>query len=700
MPLVNSITHNGISWNFTHSVSSGNYVTGDPWVLGSVGGGVEISSITPTVVLGPSSTNIPGSTNWSTQWHDRNGSMLNPHWTAMRFQGVAEPQGAAGPDGKSPAYGFHGSATPHTDSSKLYLRDANWSIIRLPNNTYVPISNTNRKVLPVNNSLVSCNSTVPGNVVPPGTRTSIRKQAILTCVSSVPADGSFRPAFALLDKTSFVLSSNINYNILADIPASAVNSLAPSNTYFNAIVSALRYPNLMYGSQGGSYFIGALENNLCDGYGQSMATIQNAAIAYMNTDRISFENKKTILNYIIQRAIDLEGSVRKTFEVSSTLGLPDFKFGGGGQMNSLKAPLVVLAGALNPGSARDRVENTIQTCRNWANTHYPVFVEDGQVFQVKSQDVAFANNKIQTQYPQYVSKINDLAYQTSDIGRIEWRMNTNSPLSAAVDCRKPWSREEVELLISGLPGYNSGHVDNLWFPYKMCCTILAWPGLMLAYKAMGIEKLLDNELQARMVATYLQRQRFGPLAHANGGYIDSNQGLTVVNGAGNGYTNVGDLGTEFSRKLYESWVRNSMRGPSGAGTILASLPVSGVESLGLGTVSSIYIDVSTPFMAGSSVTVYCRGLNGFSTSDFMTLFVGDESQITENYVELLGIKLLLGGNITSFPFTLPVGGNIASLTIPLLPSLSGTFLLQAILVRVVSGQLQVIATNALRARII
>ena len=188
-----SISYNGITWNFSHTVVSGQYITGDPWVLANPNGGVELSSITPQCVLG-------------TNAEDVHGSMTDLHWTNMTAPGSTGIK-----------QGFHGSSTPNNNTAgpngSNYDRDLNFALVDQGGGSYTPISASNRKILPVNTSLISCESSPVDYIYAPGSssnRTQIRRQAILTCVSSVPVDGAFRPAFSLQgEKESLITSADL-----------------------------------------------------------------------------------------------------------------------------------------------------------------------------------------------------------------------------------------------------------------------------------------------------------------------------------------------------------------------------------------------------------------------------------------------------------------------------------------------------------
>lgn len=703
--LTNSITYNGITWNFTHSVSAGQYINGDWWVLASPSNGVEISSITPQVVLGEPLYITGLNSNWDTVHQDRNGSVLNPHFTRDRYQGTAEIGGAPGPDGKSPSHGFHGSSIgflPNGFSWKNYKRSTNWAVTTDSQGSAIPINSTYRKILPVGNSLVSCDSTLPGGISPNGGRTNIRRHATLTCVSAYPGSAAFRPAYSYSDKSVLCTSADIDYTVLGNINASDVSSLAPSTTYFDVLVSGLKYPFMGYQSQSVTYgYIGS-DDCLAEPYGRDVAVIQNTALAYINTNLISSANKVTLANYLIQRGLDILGSIEESFATSSTIGLPAWKWSGGGQQHSYEVPIVFLLGMLKPGALKERVREVLEICKTWYDTHYAVFVSDSILFEVSSQHLTATQNKLKNFYPQYSAVSSHLTFQTSDIGMAEWRRVNDGNSTNAMEEYKAWSQDEAIYYMSSQPSYFSGHADAFWNAYRICCSHLVFYPVSFAWKAMGIEKLMNNKYYNRCLARYDQRQTFGPFPEAGyGGYTHWSTATNVVNGAGTGFTALQSISTQFATKLYQKWVHNSMQGPSGAGTIAASLPVSGIESLSLPTDPSIYIECSGPFIAGQTNYVYCKGVQNYNAGDYMNLFVAVNDQWAERYIDILGAKLQIGGSITVFPFVKAQNSSYATLSLFIPLHLKGEeYVFQAILVNVVNNELNINSTNALKVKIV
>lgn len=708
--LTRSITYHGITWGFTHDVSAGQYINGDWWVLASQNGGVELSSITPNCVLGPSS--VRGITNggdplWATKFEDRNGSMVNPHFYSYRYRGYPNSGGAGHPgDSKTPSHGFHGSGVAGTET---YLRATNWAVVQNGSN-YSIISNSNRKTLRPGESLVSCDSSVPNNHWGARFDCAIRKQAILTCIATslsnpnIPTSNDFRPPYSssgITGKQSYFSASDIQYEILNNINASSVSALAPSSTYFNYFTSALKHPNLVYAHEGMAYGLQAAENTMTDGYSQAVAVHQNSALAYINTNLLSTANKAIIANYLIQRGIDIYGVLKYCVDNSqyAALGFPRWTAGGGGHGNSIKANLIFLLGMLKPGYKKEAVRTLMRTLDTYRVTTRPIFQEDAQLFEVSSNSIGYGTAQ---NVPSRYSSISSLCtYQASDVGSVAWRRyHEISVTSQTHEAKKLWSSEEVQSVISAISGYVESDINYFWNPYRQCCTAIVWAPMMFAFKAMGIEKLIDNSVINRYTSIYNARQANGPYPHRGSGstWLTNSTPLNIVNESLGTYSSIGSISTEFANALFDAYVKPAFKG--GTGTYLGATPVSGVESISLPTASSIYLDCSTPFVAGQTNIVYCKGLNVVN-NDFMWLYVASKNQWLENNVEALGVKYIISGALWQFPFTTTVGSNIASISIPIpLGTVGQEYIAQALVITSATGQPVVYSTNALKFRII
>jgi hypothetical protein len=701
--LTRSITYHGITWGFTHDVSAGQYINGDWWALASINGGIELSSISPSCILGPSS--VRGATNnadplWTVKFDDRNGSMINPHFYINRYRGYPNSGGAGGFDSKTPAHGFHGSGVAGTET---YLRDSNWAAINTGSG-YANISNSRRKTLRPGESLVSCDSTVPNNHWGPRFDCSIRRQAILTCVTAAPDVNDFRPPYSssgVEGKQSYFNASDVQYEILNNINASAVSSLAPSSSYFNYFTSALKNPSLVYAYEGMAYGVQAAENTMSDGYSQVVALYQNTAMAYINTNLLSTANKALIANYLIQRGIDIYGSLKTCYEsqLFNTLGFPRWTAGGGGHGNSYKASLIFLLGILKPGAKKEAVRSLLNTLESYTRTVRPIFQEDAQLYEVSSNSLGYGIS--QNTPSRYSSVSSQCTYQASDVGSVAWRRYHEIAVSSQThEAKKLWSSEEVQSVISAIPGYTEADIGFFWNSYRQCCTAIVWAPLMFAFKAMGIEKLLANPNINRYTSIYNARQKNGPYPHRGSGntWLINSTALNIMDEASNSYSSIGSISTEFANVLFDAYVKPAFKG--GSGTYLGATPVSGVESICLPTASSIYLDCSTPFVAGQTNIVFCKGLSVVN-NDFMWLYVASKDQWLESNKDALGVKYIISGALWQFPFTTSVGSSVASISIPIPGGTQGQeYVAQALIITSATGQPVVYSTNALKFRII
>ena len=671
-----SITYNGITWGFTHNVTYGYYINGDPWVLANPGGGVEVSSITPQATVGSLVNGIH---------QDKHGSQLNHHWTI-----------------RGDNQGMHGKVDFPNSTSYVYSRPENWAI-----QNGNPLSNSNRKLLTPGNSLVSSESTEIASLLTQGTsenRTAIKRIAILTCVSSAPSDGSFRPSYAAVDKTSYVTSSDLDYTILADIESSSVSSLMPSSTAYDALCSALKYPMMGFGSRGwGSFAHEAFNNIACDGYGVGTATFQNAAIAYVNTNIVSLANKKVLANYIVQRGIDLLYSLERGNVIPGTSGRTYTDWNaGGGHNNSFEAPLIFLLALLNPDHILvSRIKAILQADQDINPlSDTPIFQRRNQLFTVASSYVTTSNNWLAAYWSSVLGASATLAYQTSDVGLPEWAM-THQQFGSIPPQRKGWSYQEVSAALTAI-GQPASLANNFYVGYRHCCTANLWIPLVFAYKVMGIEKLVYSDEQGRYVERYLRRDRYGPYPESFAdGWIDNSVDTRYINDADTAAVVDQNISTRFGRELYEANIQQAFKGARTAGTYAASIPVSSVESIGISTNKNIYLTASAPLSAGIPSPIYCHGLSGFAPTDLMVVFVFNAEDQLDKPFNILGAKLYSIFAASQFNFTLLPGSSTGVVNIPSIAGARGyEYLLQALLVRVVNNELEITSTNALKVTLV
>jgi len=325
----NSLTQFGITWFFDKEYQVGKFANGDHWVLGPI----EIIKITPRSVSGE---------------RVMNGSMLNP---------VNEIQGY-----DSAMYARYSSDTSYNDSLNVALN----------------ILAENPLVITQDNSLVSTIS-----IDTAGGRPQLETAAILTVVGSIPAEGSFRPSYATVDKTIRYNKTELDYSKLRKLP------LVSGVLHPNDQVKYFERPWIDHAPDWtGRYMHPKL--NMPD-YGRDMAyLIGNAGLSLM----LDYTNKEkeALLVRLVQFGID-------------TYGLA--QMGGtwrdnGGHMLGRKLPMLLAGVILND-----------QDIINMANGEKNlIFQEDRQTWTVSDSDVG--------KYVLYTDQKPRETYKLEDIGMPEW----------------------------------------------------------------------------------------------------------------------------------------------------------------------------------------------------------------------------------------------------------------------------------------
>ena len=353
-----SLSQHGITWTFADPVQFGQFVNGDYWVV-DAGSGVKVTGILP----GYTSTPRP-----------MNGSMLNPS---------NMPQGY--------------------DS----LRDYNQS-----KNVGIGISGETPLILSGNVSLVSTKS----NEILGGAREDlyIETAAVLTCLSSPPPSGSFRPGISSTTKTLHNIN-NLDYSKIKTLSSPITKpDIQVYADYFQMVwLSHGSYWNVDYLHPSNS----GLDNYY---YPETFAT----AALMLHLDYSKEEKQKLLINYI-QLGIDLYSFI----ECGGIGWEPD-----GGHGNGRKWPILFAGIMLNYTPMKNI--GLVSGDYLYANGHgpgnppagYKHFSEDGQTFYVAQSDVDFTNrllwdgsdcNYLANWCPDLRSAPN-YPYTTAMIGMPEW----------------------------------------------------------------------------------------------------------------------------------------------------------------------------------------------------------------------------------------------------------------------------------------
>jgi len=246
----NSISQNSITWTFSVPVSYGQFANGDYFVI-DPGSGVKINSINPASVSSARSMN---------------GSMINPGGNIN--QGYDE--------------GMYGAA--YADSLNVAL----------------DINSNRPLLLRAGESLVSTRSLATA-----GARPQISDMAILTCLSSVPASGAFRPPYVGSNKTISFNISDINYsalgilNPLTGAPDIAIYETMMQKVWYEAMPGWIgQFPRATNHMRG----------MVNIGYSSDMGKWSNVALLLLQCNYTNTQ-KKQLLIYMLQYAIDISGCI-------------------------------------------------------------------------------------------------------------------------------------------------------------------------------------------------------------------------------------------------------------------------------------------------------------------------------------------------------------------------------------------------------
>ena len=241
---VNQVTQYGISWRFDKEYQTGQFVTGDYWVVGPV----KVVSVFPE----PSVVD---------RIH-HNGSMINPS-----------------------------NGTQSYDSGTEYY-----------GHPYDPDKSVNYPVtLEVNSSLVSTKS-VLSNADDPHPRPSIKGASVLTVLSEQPAEGSFRPGLIGTIKTLYNINI-INWALLPGLIPTA--HIPDAETIAEKYTRWFKRPWLLHGTSWLHRHIMPEDNS--PSYHRNVAMILDEAavlcITEWKDDVDDIKRKELVINYI-QVAID------------------------------------------------------------------------------------------------------------------------------------------------------------------------------------------------------------------------------------------------------------------------------------------------------------------------------------------------------------------------------------------------------------
>jgi hypothetical protein len=261
------ISQYGITWTFDRPVKSGQFITGDWWVIGPV----KIVKINPEP--GPVITdnnklvvNRWGDTSLQIDTLMRNGSMI-----------VYKAGNSQGYDSRNGSY-------KDSCSIKLpFVLGTDLSLVSSISNETFPVDNFCKNIMWEEEKKV---------------RVTLRTAAVLTCLKKVPPADAFRPPFTGIEKPIF-RAKDIQWDLLPKlIPAGEV----PSWTEFENYFSRCWIDHLMSWEQQE-----LVPNENMPNYGREHARVVSIASLMLMLD-VPGEQKEKLAIGLIQHGIDLYGT--------------------------------------------------------------------------------------------------------------------------------------------------------------------------------------------------------------------------------------------------------------------------------------------------------------------------------------------------------------------------------------------------------
>lgn len=261
------ISQYGITWTFDKPVKSGQFITGDWWVIGPV----KIVKIDPEpgpvrIDTNKIQTNRWGDTSMKVDTLMRNGSMI-----------VYKAGNSQGYDSRN------GSFSANSSVKLPLILGTNLSLVSTISNKSLPVENFCKNIMWEEEKQV---------------KVTLKVAAILTCLTDVPTADAFRPPFAGTEKPIFS-AKDILWDLLPKLkPAEDLPSWEEFEDYF----SRCWIDHLMSWEQQE-----LVPNKNMPNYGREHARIVSIASLMLLID-VPKEQKENLTIGLIQHGIDLYGT--------------------------------------------------------------------------------------------------------------------------------------------------------------------------------------------------------------------------------------------------------------------------------------------------------------------------------------------------------------------------------------------------------
>lgn len=328
------LTQYGITWTFDKTYPSGQFVTGDYWVVGPV----AIVSIDPPSV--ETTEEIDGESAIRT----KNGSMINP-----------DP-GIGNKDYDKEAQGY---------DSHMWQSDHH----------YYPSLNVALNISPMTPLRIDSGSSLVSTISHEEAchRPALKSAAVLTVLDQIPPEGSFRPPYAGNDKrcrhqldvvrNNLDKLQNLSIEGLTGVPAADVVRAWFKRPWLDHIPGHL-----------GEY-IHPTDN--MPSYGGNVAERLSEAALWLHLD-FSDDDKQPLLQGYIQCGIDFYGIIKNAYYDAEHDKIVHW-WAAGGQCGGRKWPILFAGAMLNDQEMMDIVSDP-----------NILFQEDGQTFYVDQTAIDFA----------------------------------------------------------------------------------------------------------------------------------------------------------------------------------------------------------------------------------------------------------------------------------------------------------------------
>jgi hypothetical protein len=437
------VTQFGITWTFRGDCRVGQFANQDIWVLGPV----------TIVAITPASTNEKG--------RIKNGSMVNPSPTVIQ-------------------QGYDSAMAGN-------IWDANLNVA-------YNVSETAPLVLPSGSSLVSTISVAAVVSTPP----QLSSAAILTVLSSAPADGSFRPPYSGSDKSIKYNKKDLDYSLLASLaPVAGTPSLSTVEGYFER-------PWIDH-QPGWSARYQHPAQNMPD-YGREIGSIIGIGAQMLH---LNFTNaqKETLMIRFVQLGIDLYGV--------ASCGERRIWWGAAGQGTGRKWPILFAGLVLNDAGMKAIAAKSGDYLYSGGYgpgnvpPDYFFFGEDDQTHYVTQLDVDLTDGPAWSPDSRDTVKV---PYSAADIGMPEWGIWHEEYPERNNNVYLTQYRDTVGCVLSGLvlPALIM-NAEGLWNHDALFDYTDRW--MMLTAKGaaweIGNPWRAYNDFSEHMWDTY--RSRYGPV---------------------------------------------------------------------------------------------------------------------------------------------------------------------------------------------